>query len=157
MNHCAVADTCPLPVHDDYPGMHSQANFTRLDAHREKLTLQQAPSTYTDVQTKTISVPITEVCPHCKHQKLASYMTAPSHQWTSTNRLASRFPLTTRRPAQSPNSQPCQAPRLSCTRQSCPHSPALSFQCNLVAQSTKHPSPPKKGRHSRRRCTAFKL
>jgi hypothetical protein len=144
MNHCAVADTFPLPVHDGYPGVHSEIDLTRLDVHREKLTLQQAPSTYTDVQTKTISVPITEVCSNRDNQR------------PNANKLLFRFPRTTRHPAPSPSSQPCQARPHSSTRQSCPHSPAPSSQFNLVAQSTKHPSPPKKGRHSRLRCTAFK-
>lgn len=80
MNRCAVADTSPELVHDDYPGMHSHINFTRLDVHREKLTLQQAPSTYTDIQTKTISVPITEVRSNRNDWKLTGCIVLPSHQ-----------------------------------------------------------------------------
>jgi hypothetical protein len=77
MNRCAVADTSPELVHDSYPGMHLEIDLTRLDVHREKLTLQQAPSTYTDVQTKTISVPITEVCSNRDNQRLNAYMVLP--------------------------------------------------------------------------------
>ena len=157
MNRCAVADTSPELVHDSYPGMHLEIDLTRLDVHREKLTLQQAPSTYTDVQTKTISVPITEVCSNRDNQRLNAYMVLPLTDGRDlSNKLLFRFPRTTRHPAPSPSSQPCQARPHSSTRQSCPHSPALSFQCNLVAQSTKLPSPPKKDQHSRLRCTAFK-
>jgi hypothetical protein len=60
--------------------MHSQINLARLDKYREKLTPQQAPSTYTDVQTKTISVPITEVRSNRKDQRLTDYPVSPLHK-----------------------------------------------------------------------------
>jgi hypothetical protein len=157
MSQRAPADISLEPVHDSHSGMHSQISLARVDKHREKLTLQQAPSTYTDVRTKTISVPITEVRSNRKDQKLTDYTVLPSHKRSSTNTLPFRFPLTTRHPAPSHSSRLCQARRNSSTQQSDLRTPVLSSQCNLVAQSTKLPSPPKKGQHTRLRCIAFKL
>jgi hypothetical protein len=57
--------------------MHPRINLGRLGKHREKLTPRQAPSTYTDVQTKTISVPVTEVR---SDQRLTDYPISPFHK-----------------------------------------------------------------------------
>ena len=93
MSQRAVADISLEPVHDSHSGMHSQINLARVDKHREKLTLQQAPSTYTDVRTKTISVPITEVRSNRKNQKLTDYEILPSHRNRALTGLRSGFHL----------------------------------------------------------------